>query len=41
MKKYIKYFLAGIAYIVFFLFIDDSGVNFKEHMTKIKKWANK
>lgn len=41
MKKAIKYFLAIIAFILFFLLIDDSGVGFKDHMAKIKKWACK
>lgn len=44
MKKVIRairYLFAGMAFIAFLLFIDDSGVRFKGHIAKIKEWANK
>ena len=41
MKKIAKYVIGALAFLLFFLLLDDSGVGFKGHMKRIKDWANK
>ena len=41
MKKFVKYILGGLALLLFFFLIDDSGVGFKAHIRKVKAWANR
>ena len=41
MKKFAKYVIGGLALLLYFFLLDDSGVGFKGHMQKIKGWANK
>ena len=39
MRRLIKYFAAGVCWILWFLLIDGSGVGFREQMRKIREWA--
>jgi len=41
MKRIGKYVFGGLALLLFFFLLDDSGVEFKGHMQKVKDWANK
>ena len=38
-KKMIKYMTGILILLLFFLFIDSSGVGMKTHWSKIKNWA--